>query len=70
MADNTLTIRIAEEWINRPDSVRLEDFTEMADEAAESLSQLQFPSSFNLNGLTSLSEAAAESLRAFPPDSR
>jgi hypothetical protein len=58
--EKVLTKEIAEQFL-ADDSVDLDEFTAIEDEAAESLSKHE-GASLNLSGLTSLSDAAAKSL--------
>ena len=60
MAEKMLTKEIAEEFLADDESVDLEEFTELDDDAAESLSKYEW--GLYLRGLTSLSDAAAQSL--------
>ena len=60
MAEKRLTREIAEQFLADDESVDLSEFTEVDDDAAESLSMHE--DVLSLNGLTSLSDAAAESL--------
>ena len=57
--ENVLTKEIVEQYLADED-VDLEEFTELDDDVAESLSK--YTGHLELNGLTSLSDAAAESL--------
>ena len=60
MAEKRLTRQIAEQFLADDESVDLSEFTEVDDDAAESLSKHE--GGLSLDGLTSLSDAAAESL--------
>ncbi len=60
MAKKRLTIEIADQFLADEDSVDLNEFTEVDDDAAESLSKCE-GGWISLNGLTSLSDASAES---------
>ena len=60
MAEKRLTKEIAEQFLADDESVNLEEFTDLDDDAAEILSR--FKGDLELNGLTSLSDAASESL--------
>ena len=60
MAEKRLTKEIAEQFLADDESVDLNEFTELDDDAAESLSKHE--GSLSLDGLTSLSDAVAESL--------
>ena len=61
MAEKRLTTEIAEQFLADEDSVDLSEFTEVDDDAAESLSKHE-GNLLDLAGLTSLSDEAAESL--------
>ena len=61
MPERRLTKEIAEQFLADEKAVDLSEFTEVDDDAAESLSKHERDWLF-LNGLTSLSDAAAESL--------
>jgi len=58
MAENVLTKEIAEQFLADEDSVDLSEFTELDDDAAESLGK-HTGDYLYLDGLTSLSDAAA-----------
>ena len=58
MAENVLTKEIAEQFLADEDSVDLSEFTELDDDAAESLGK-RTGDYLYLDGLTSLSDAAA-----------
>jgi len=70
--ENILTKEIAEQFLEDEDSVDLEEFTSIEDDAAETLGEgsasltanglFQERPRLSLDGLTSLSDAAAESL--------
>ena len=60
MAEKRLTTEIAEQFLADTYSVDLREFTEVDDDAAESLSKYEVD--LNLKRLRSLSDAAAESL--------
>ena len=60
MAEKRLTKEIAEQFLADDEYVDLHEFTEVDDDAAESLSK--HDGLLSLDGLTSLSETAAESL--------
>jgi hypothetical protein len=58
--EHILTLEIAEQFLEDPDSISLDEYTSIQDAAAESLSKHQ--GELYLSGLTQLSDAAAESL--------
>ena len=60
MSNDILTLEIAEQFLEDPDSISFGCYTSIEDAAAESLSKYQ--GNLNLYGLTELSDAAAESL--------
>jgi hypothetical protein len=63
MSNDILTLEIAEQFLEDPDSISFGCYTSIEDAAAESLSKYQ--GNLNLYGLTELSDAAAESLSKY-----
>jgi len=63
MSEKRLTKEIAEQFLADNEPVDLSEFTELDDDAAESLSN--YEGDLDLDGLTSVSDAAAESLSKY-----